>query len=195
MTGEAGRRGRRGAGAAADTGGADARRAGDGTGGGGGIDRGEYAAPPDRAPAARSVPEADADHGTDLPVGATPSAAACGCVTRTARRAGGSTPSAPARAALGLIRLYGLVLSPFLGRNCRYLPTCSAYGEEAIRRHGVWYGGFMTLARLCRCHPLGASGFDPVPQTLPDGIRWWTPWRAGRWGAGHIDPATRLDKP
>lgn len=51
----------------------------------------------------------------------------------------------------------------------------------------------MAAARLCRCHPFGASGFDPVPESVPPGTRWWSPWRAGRWGASHIDPATRLD--
>ncbi len=106
-------------------------------------------------------------------------------------RSGGR--SGPARAARLLIRGYQLTLSPFLGRSCRYLPTCSAYGDEAIARFGLWYGGFMTLARLVRCNPFGASGFDPVPERLPETVRWWAPWRAGRWGAGHIDPATRLD--
>lgn len=98
------------------------------------------------------------------------------------------------RAALGLIRLYQRLLSPVLGQKCRYLPTCSAYAAEAITRHGLWYGGWMAAARLARCHPFGASGFDPVPDEVRPAARRF-PWRAGRWGAGHIDPATRLDRP
>ncbi|WP_334176855.1 membrane protein insertion efficiency factor YidD [Pseudoxanthobacter sp.] len=93
-----------------------------------------------------------------------------------------------------LIRGYRLLLSPFLPDACRYQPTCSAYGEEAIGRFGLWAGGWMTLARLLRCHPLGASGFDPVPQTARDGARWWCPWRYGYWTGRHIDPNTRLDR-
>lgn len=103
---------------------------------------------------------------------------------------GGSTAG---RLARGLIRGYGLLVSPVLGRNCRYLPTCSAYADEAIARHGLWLGGWMTLARLCRCQPFGASGFDPVPAELPENARPWTPWRAARWTGRHIDPKTRLD--
>jgi putative membrane protein insertion efficiency factor len=85
------------------------------------------------------------------------------------------------RVALGAIRAYQLSLSGLLGRQCRYLPTCSAYTAEAIARHGVWAGGWMGAARICRCHPLGASGFDPPPQTLPAGASWARPWRYGRW--------------
>lgn len=65
---------------------------------------------------------------------------------------------------IGLIRLYQLTLSPWVGRECRYLPTCSAYGIEAIERHGPLKGGWLTLMRLLRCHPFGSSGYDPVPK-------------------------------
>jgi uncharacterized protein len=84
-------------------------------------------------------------------------------------------------AAHGLIRAYQLSLSSITGRQCRHLPTCSSYMDEAIALHGVWAGGWMGMARLCRCHPWGTAGFDPVPATLPDHARWGRPWRYGRW--------------
>src|SRR6201996_5287987 len=66
-----------------------------------------------------------------------------------------------------LIWLYRHTLSPLVGYNCRHLPTCSVYGDEALERFGLWAGGWMTLARLLRCHPFGTSGLDLVPQALP----------------------------
>ena len=65
--------------------------------------------------------------------------------------------------------------------NCRHLPTCSDYGDQAIERFGLWAGGWMTLARLLRCHPWGTSGLDFVPEQLPGTARWYLPWRYGRW--------------
>jgi putative membrane protein insertion efficiency factor len=88
---------------------------------------------------------------------------------------------APRRAAHALIRFYQLTLSSLLGRQCRYLPSCSAYADEAIQRHGLWAGGWMGAARICRCHPWGASGYDPPPRTLPPSASWALPWRYGRW--------------
>ena len=61
------------------------------------------------------------------------------------------------------VRAYQMVLSPLLGANCRYQPTCSAYALEALERHGAWRGGWLTLRRIARCHPWGGSGYDPVP--------------------------------
>jgi uncharacterized protein len=87
----------------------------------------------------------------------------------------------PRRAAHALIRFYQLTISSVLGRQCRYLPSCSAYTDEAIRRHGLWAGGWMGAARICRCHPWGASGFDPPPQRTPPGASWLSPWRYGSW--------------
>jgi hypothetical protein len=64
----------------------------------------------------------------------------------------------------GSIRAYQLVVSPVLpAHSCRFLPTCSAYGLEAIERHGAARGSWLTLWRLLRCHPWGGSGYDPVP--------------------------------
>jgi putative membrane protein insertion efficiency factor len=63
----------------------------------------------------------------------------------------------------GLIRAYQLILRPVLPPSCRYTPSCSHYGIEAIRVHGALRGGWLTLRRLSRCHPWGGSGYDPVP--------------------------------
>jgi uncharacterized protein len=64
-----------------------------------------------------------------------------------------------------LIRGYQLLLSPLLGGTCRFLPTCSAYAMEAIAQHGAAKGSVLALRRLASCHPLGRSGFDPVPRS------------------------------
>jgi putative membrane protein insertion efficiency factor len=61
------------------------------------------------------------------------------------------------------IRSYQLLVAPLLPPACRYLPSCSQYAEEAIARHGAWRGGILAARRLCRCHPWGGSGYDPVP--------------------------------
>ena len=62
-----------------------------------------------------------------------------------------------------IVRFYQAVGSPFLGGHCRFHPTCSHYGIEAIETHGAIRGGWLTLRRILRCHPLGSAGFDPVP--------------------------------
>ncbi|MEQ8655087.1 MAG: membrane protein insertion efficiency factor YidD [Kiloniellales bacterium] len=66
------------------------------------------------------------------------------------------------------IWFYRLFLSPFLGRQCRFLPTCSSYAEEALRHHGALRGTWLAVRRLARCHPWGGSGYDPVPEQLGD---------------------------
>jgi len=68
-----------------------------------------------------------------------------------------------ARLLSGFILAYRYLVSPVFGPTCRYLPTCSEYGLEAIRRHGPLRGAWLTLKRICRCHPWGGSGHDPVP--------------------------------
>lgn len=64
---------------------------------------------------------------------------------------------------LGLIRLYQRTVSRVLPSTCRFEPSCSAYGYEAVQRYGVWRGGLLTLRRLGRCHPFHPGGHDPVP--------------------------------
>ncbi len=63
------------------------------------------------------------------------------------------------------IRFYQYVISPWLGPNCRFLPTCSAYAIEALERHGLLRGSWLALRRISRCHPFGGHGYDPVPET------------------------------
>ena len=65
----------------------------------------------------------------------------------------------------GLIRVYQLTFSLWLGRQCRFHPTCSAYAMEAVLRFGALRGGWLGLKRFMKCHPWGRSGFDPVPET------------------------------
>ncbi|HEV7662074.1 MAG TPA: membrane protein insertion efficiency factor YidD [Chloroflexota bacterium] len=64
---------------------------------------------------------------------------------------------------LGAIRVYQSTLGPALPKSCRYLPTCSQYGYQAIERYGVFKGSWLTLKRLARCQPFGGHGYDPVP--------------------------------
>jgi putative membrane protein insertion efficiency factor len=61
------------------------------------------------------------------------------------------------------IKAYRLILSPWVGHNCRFQPTCSCYALEALEQHGAARGGYLAVRRLARCHPLGSSGYDPVP--------------------------------
>ncbi|OCP17188.1 MULTISPECIES: membrane protein insertion efficiency factor YidD [unclassified Ensifer] len=78
---------------------------------------------------------------------------------------------------MALVRAYQLTLSSLIGNACRHLPTCSEYGYEAIARHGLWAGGWMTLFRVARCGPGGTHGFDPVPERLERRHLWYAPWR------------------
>jgi len=68
------------------------------------------------------------------------------------------------RAVWWALRLYQLTLSYWLGRHCRFEPSCSRYAQEAVMRHGLAKGGLLALRRVARCGPFGGSGFDPVPE-------------------------------
>jgi len=64
---------------------------------------------------------------------------------------------------IAVIKTYQYAISPYLMPSCRYIPTCSAYGSEAIKKYGPYKGGWLTIKRLLSCNPWGGSGYDPVP--------------------------------
>ena len=80
-------------------------------------------------------------------------------------------PSIFARTVLGLIGGYRRFISPLLGPHCRFLPTCSDYAAQAVRRYGALRGSWLALCRLVRCHPFCDGGHDPLPETFS----WWRP--------------------
>src|ERR1700677_3778343 len=100
---------------------------------------------------------------------------------------------APRLAGRGMIKAYQYTLSPLVGFDCRHLPTCSDYADQALDRFGLWAGGWMTLARLLRCQPWGTSGLDFVPDAVSPNARWYLPWRYARW-RGTNAPARALDE-
>lgn len=67
------------------------------------------------------------------------------------------------RPLIAVVRLYRVAISPWLGMNCRFQPTCSEYAIEALRIHGAFKGAWLAVRRIGRCHPWGGSGYDPVP--------------------------------
>jgi putative membrane protein insertion efficiency factor len=62
-----------------------------------------------------------------------------------------------------LVRIYQKIISPLLGANCRYTPTCSQYAIEAIKKYGAFKGGWLAIKRILSCNPWGGHGYDPVP--------------------------------
>ncbi|HEV8285426.1 MAG TPA: membrane protein insertion efficiency factor YidD [Chitinophagaceae bacterium] len=64
---------------------------------------------------------------------------------------------------IALIKIYQLVISPWLGPKCRFTPTCSRYAIEALKKYGLFKGLWLTIKRISRCHPWGGHGYDPVP--------------------------------
>ncbi|MFO8066041.1 MAG: membrane protein insertion efficiency factor YidD [Bacteroidales bacterium] len=67
---------------------------------------------------------------------------------------------------IGIIKFYKYAISPFFLPSCRYQPSCSQYGIEAVQKHGPFRGGWLTIKRFSSCHPWGGSGFDPVPEKI-----------------------------
>ncbi|MFD2264180.1 membrane protein insertion efficiency factor YidD [Lacibacterium aquatile] len=76
-----------------------------------------------------------------------------------------------ARLLRGVVRGYQLFLSPILPPACRFEPSCSAYAMEALEKHGAGRGSWLTVRRLCRCHPWGGHGYDPVPPATQRRLR------------------------
>lgn len=65
---------------------------------------------------------------------------------------------------ISFINFYSYFVSPMLGARCRFQPTCSSYVKEALIKHGLFYGSYLSLKRISRCHPLSESRYDPVPK-------------------------------
>ncbi len=76
------------------------------------------------------------------------------------------------RVFLFLLVVYRKTISPFLGNNCRFVPTCSAYTYESIEKHGVLKGVFLGIKRILKCHPFHKGGFDPVPEKSEVKLKW-----------------------
>lgn len=76
------------------------------------------------------------------------------------------TYSLGSKALIGLIRIYQWLISPLLGPRCRFTPTCSCYGVEALKMHGAIKGSWLTVKRILKCHPLNEGGYDPVPPKI-----------------------------
>ena len=74
------------------------------------------------------------------------------------------------RVLLLLLRFYKVAFSPFVGAQCRFLPTCSDYARDAVLTHGPGYGSYLAAKRLCRCHPFAQGGYDPVPPAAGDAV-------------------------
>jgi hypothetical protein len=87
------------------------------------------------------------------------------------------------RVVLASLRAYKTLFSPLFAGSCRYLPSCSDYMAEAVERHGTAAGTVLGLRRLARCHPIGGSGFDPVPEHQP--------WRAVVSRPPHAEPGVK----
>ncbi|MFT4079795.1 membrane protein insertion efficiency factor YidD [Rhodomicrobium sp.] len=79
------------------------------------------------------------------------------------------------------VYVYRYAISPIIGPRCRHMPTCSQYALDAIDKNGAWFGGWLTIGRILRCHPWGSSGYDPAPDLRTQGIPFWAPWRVWRY--------------
>jgi hypothetical protein len=72
---------------------------------------------------------------------------------------------------IALVQLYRWFISPLLGQNCRFYPSCSCYAQESLERHGALQGSWLAVRRICRCHPWNPGGFDPVPEPTSDHLK------------------------
>ncbi len=97
----------------------------------------------------------------------------------------------PQRALVGLVRAYRLLLSPWLGSQCRFEPTCSAYALAALQAHGAAAGSYLAAKRVLHCHPWCAGGHDPVPAEAPRLFTWHRP---GETPAAHPSPSSSSSK-
>lgn len=95
----------------------------------------------------------------------------------------------PAKGLIGLVRLYQLTLSPLIGGQCRYHPTCSAYFIESVRKKGFWIGSGKGIRRILRCHPLARGGYDPVEKVDASGLGKAPQPSGGQQGGGDVDDA------
>ena len=84
------------------------------------------------------------------------------------------------------IHIYRWTLKPYVGWQCRHLPTCSEYALGSIDKNGPWRGFWLTVSRLWRCSPWGSAGYDPVPDIRKE-RHTFAPWRYGRWTGRHIE--------
>ena len=73
---------------------------------------------------------------------------------------------------IGMLKLYKIFLSPVMGKNCLFYPTCSVYSMEAYRVHGFFRGSWLTAKRLVKCGPWSKGGFDPIPYKFGGSIKW-----------------------
>ncbi len=69
----------------------------------------------------------------------------------------------PAKILIVFIRFYQVLISPALGKNCIYIPSCSQYATQALEKYGFWYGSYLSIRRILRCHPFKQGGHDPLP--------------------------------
>lgn len=85
----------------------------------------------------------------------------------------------PRRVLIAAVRAYRFLLSPWVGSQCRFEPTCSAYALTALELHGAGAGTYLTVRRVLRCHPWCDGGLDPVPHARPRLFAWYQPVSAG----------------
>ena len=99
----------------------------------------------------------------------------------------GTRRAAAARCGRALVKAYRYTLSPLIGFHCRYLPTCSEYADQALDRHGLWAGGWMTTGAAVALPSMGQLRAR-LSADAPGRARWYLPWRYGRWRGTNAEP-------